>query len=139
LLHHDVQDGLVGLHHAGGADQAHVADGLLRRLAADAVRGLEHHIAHGQLGTHDGGVGGSSQLQGTADLAAVADHTGEVAAHVDDGLADLLIAAAHQPHHGRGGGGGGRDAAAAGGRQLAGEDLDIHVQGVGKGQRLFQL
>ena len=139
LLHHDVQDGPVGLHHAGGADLPHVADGLLRRGAADAVRGLEDHVAHGQLSAHDGGVGGGGQLQCAADLAAVADHAGEVAAHVDDGLADLLVGAAHQPHHGGRGGGGGGDAAPAGGGELAGEDLDVHVQGVGEGQGLFQL
>ena len=63
FFHHDLQNGPVGLHHARGADPAHIADGLLGGRAADAVRGLEDHIAHRQIGAHHGGVGGGSQLQ----------------------------------------------------------------------------
>ena len=139
FFHHDLQNGPVGLHHARGTDPAHIADGLLGGSAADAVRGLEDHIAHRQIGAHHGGVGGGSQLQCAADLAAVADHAGEVAAHIDDGLADLLVRAAHEPHHGGRGCRGGGNAAAAGGGQLAGKGLDIDVQHVGEGQCLSNI
>ncbi len=61
-LHHDLQDRPVRLHHARRADPAHAADGLLRRRAADAVRGPQHNPVQGEIGTHQRGVDRGGQL-----------------------------------------------------------------------------
>ena len=72
-------------------------------------------------------------------FSAVTYHAGQVAAHIDDGISHLFMAAAHEPDHGSRGGRSSGYTASAGGGQLAGEFLNIHIDGMGYGQRLYQM
>lgn len=139
FFHHNFQDGLVGLDHSGSADPSHVSNCGFRRCGGDAVGRTYHYISNCQISAHKRSAGCRGKLQCTADLSAVTDHSGYVAAHIDDGVADLLITAAHEIDEGCGGGRCSRHAAAACGGKLAGEGFYVNIDGVGESQGFYQL
>ncbi len=112
---HDVEDHAVRFLHAPGAEGAEVADRLLDVVFDDAVGRRDAGASKGQHGRLDGARDAARDLHRAAYLGPVADHAGDVAGHVLDGVADLLVAAALEIDDAAGGAGRGHDAAAEGG------------------------
>ena len=87
---------MIGGLHTGGADTAEIPDCLLDVLVDDAVGLLDADSSEGEDAGLDGTGHTGGDFHGTSDLGAVTHHTGDVADHVLDRRADLLVAASTQ-------------------------------------------
>ena len=125
---HNGQNFGIGPAHAVNADAGHILNALFRGFGADAVTGTKRCVPNGGQCAHPCGGRTGSGFQRAAYLAAVADHAGDSAGHIADGVTDLFVVSSQEMGDcGRCGGGRSHNAAAHG-REFSNPGVDVTVR-----------
>lgn len=93
---HDVKHHIVGLAHGFLSDARQIADAAVHVLVDDAFGGGDVLPLNAEHSRENGGGDTTADLQCTAGLGAVANHSGEVGYHVLHRIAYALEIAAHE-------------------------------------------
>ena len=93
---HDVEHHVVGLAHGLLANAGQVADAAVHVLVDDAFGGGDMLALDAEHGRENGGGDATADLQRTAGLGSVANHSGEVGYHVLHRIAYALEIASHE-------------------------------------------
>ena len=96
LRSHYVQHIMVGFVHARSADKSKIADAVVNIVVDNALNARNTMVFHGQHRRKCSRRNSSGNLQRTARLGTVANHTCNVSNHILYRITNLLVSSAHK-------------------------------------------
>ena len=96
LRSHYVQYIMVGFVHAGSTYEGKIADAVVNIVVDNSLYARNAVVFHSQHRRKCSGRNSSGNLQRTARLGTVANHTGNVGNHILYRIANLLVGSTHQ-------------------------------------------